>query len=94
MLASVYSYRVIVKSVSSCCVCGRQVLSNPVTYIFYVYYLLLLSARVNNGVIAISRVHNIMDSWLYGMYNWGEPERTPYLLIGSVYIRASRVHGM
>ena len=32
MLASVYSYRVMVKSVSSCCVHGRWVLSNPVTY--------------------------------------------------------------
>ena len=32
MLASVYSYRVIVKSVSSCCVHGKQVLSNPVKY--------------------------------------------------------------
>ena len=31
MLASVYSYRVMVKSVSSCCVRGRWVLSNPVT---------------------------------------------------------------
>ena len=33
MLASVYSYRVIVKSVSSCCVRGRRVLSDPVTFI-------------------------------------------------------------
>ena len=33
MLASVYSYRVMVKSISSCCVCGRWVLSNPVTYV-------------------------------------------------------------
>ena len=33
MLASVYSYRVMVKSVSTCCVRGRRVLSNPVTYI-------------------------------------------------------------
>ena len=31
MLASVYSYRVMVKSVSSCCVRGRWFLSNPVT---------------------------------------------------------------
>ena len=31
MLASVYSYRVMVKSVSSCCVRGRWVLSNPAT---------------------------------------------------------------
>ena len=33
MLASVYSQRVMVKSVSSCCVRGRRVLSNPVTYV-------------------------------------------------------------
>ena len=33
MLASVYSYRVMVKSVSSCCVRGRRVLSNPVTIV-------------------------------------------------------------
>ena len=32
MLASVYSYRVMVKSVSSCCVRGSRVLSDPVTY--------------------------------------------------------------
>ena len=32
MLASVYSYRVMVKSVSSCCVRGRWVLSDPVTF--------------------------------------------------------------
>ena len=37
MLASVYSYRVMVKSlsVSSCCVRGRRVLSNPVTYVMF-----------------------------------------------------------
>ena len=34
MLASVYSYRVMVKSVSSCCVRGSRVLSNPVTYMY------------------------------------------------------------
>ena len=34
MLASVYSYRVMVKSVSSCCVRGRWVLSDPVTFVF------------------------------------------------------------
>ena len=33
MLASVYSYCVMVKSISSCCVRGRRVLSNPVTII-------------------------------------------------------------
>ena len=33
MLASVYSYRAMVKSVSSCCVRGSRVLSNPVTYV-------------------------------------------------------------
>ena len=33
MLASVYSYCVMVKSVSSYCVHERRVLSNPVTYI-------------------------------------------------------------
>ena len=32
MLASVYSYHVMVKSVSSCCVRGRWVFSDPVTY--------------------------------------------------------------
>ena len=31
MLASVYIYRVMVKSVSSCCVCGKRILSNTVT---------------------------------------------------------------
>ena len=37
MLASVYSYPVMVKSVSSCCVRGRRVLSNPVTYMHMPY---------------------------------------------------------
>ena len=32
MLATVYSYRVMVKGVSSSCVRGRRVLSNPVTH--------------------------------------------------------------
>ena len=40
MLASVYSYHVMVKSVSSCCVHGRRVLSNPVTYDDSVFALL------------------------------------------------------
>ena len=31
MLASVYSYHVMVKSISFCCVRGRRVISNPVT---------------------------------------------------------------
>ena len=34
MLASVYSYHVMVKSISSCCVRGRRVLSYPVTIVF------------------------------------------------------------
>ena len=33
MLAGVYSYRVMKKSVSSCCVRGRRVISNPVTFV-------------------------------------------------------------
>ena len=37
MLVSVYSYRVMVKSVSSCCVRGRRVLSNPVTYVVPIF---------------------------------------------------------
>ena len=41
MLASVYSYRVTVKSVSSCCVRGRRVLSNPVTYYDVAIYIVL-----------------------------------------------------
>ena len=32
MLASVYSYHVMVKGVFCCCVCGRRVFSNPVTF--------------------------------------------------------------
>ena len=39
MLASVYSYRGMVKSVSSCCVRGRRVLSNPVTIIAMINFL-------------------------------------------------------
>ena len=41
MLASVYSYHVMVKSVSSCCVRGSRVLSNPVTYIEVMAYAVL-----------------------------------------------------
>ena len=37
MLASVYSYRVMAKSVSSFCVRGRRVLSNPVTIMQNLY---------------------------------------------------------
>ena len=33
MLASVYGYRVMVKSICCCCVRGRWLPSNPVTYI-------------------------------------------------------------
>ena len=32
MLASVYNYRVMAKSITCCCVRGRRVISNPVTY--------------------------------------------------------------
>ena len=39
MLASVHSYRVMVKSVSSCCAHGRQVLSNPVTLMYIHMYI-------------------------------------------------------
>ena len=38
MLVSVYSYCVMVKSVSCCCVFGSQVFSNPVTYVPLVSY--------------------------------------------------------
>ena len=43
MLASVYSYCVMVKSISSCCVRGRWVLSNPVTYVIRVVQLFVSS---------------------------------------------------
>ena len=33
MLASVYSYCVMVKSMTCCCVHGRWVISNPVTFV-------------------------------------------------------------
>ena len=32
LLVNVYSYRLMVKGVSCCCVCGRRLFSNPVTY--------------------------------------------------------------
>ena len=36
VLASVYSYHVIVKTVSCCYVHGRWVISNPVTYVYFI----------------------------------------------------------
>ena len=47
MLASVYSYRVMVESTSSCCVRGRWVLSSPVTYvcIFTAIYTQILNIK-------------------------------------------------
>ena len=47
MLASVYSYRVMVKSVSSCCVRGRRVLSNPVTYLIAIFNFLVQLTHAN-----------------------------------------------
>ena len=53
MLASVYSYRVMVKSVSSCCVRGRWVLSDPVTYKRKLLILLFRVFNVSRQIIAI-----------------------------------------
>ena len=53
MLASVYSYRVMVKSVSSCCVRGRRVLSNPVTYLLLVKIVLVALEQLSNLYILI-----------------------------------------
>ena len=50
MLASVYSYCVMVKSISSCCVRGRRVISNPVTYV-------LPLCDPNNGHFKYSYIH-------------------------------------
>ena len=46
MLASVYSYRVMVKSISSCCVRVRRVLLNPVTYIITTLHMVQLYCNV------------------------------------------------
>ena len=54
MLASVYSYRVMVKSVSSCCVRGSRVLSNPVTYC--VSDFLFLPAKKWSGPVRLLRL--------------------------------------
>ena len=56
MLASVYSYRVMVKSVSSCCVRGRRVLSNPVTYIIHLNEFIIIIIIVKNTVQTSRRV--------------------------------------
>ena len=38
LLVNVYSYHLMVKSVSCCCVCGSWLFSNPVTYVTGVAY--------------------------------------------------------
>ena len=50
MLVNLYSYRVMEKSVSCCCVRGRRVISNPVTYVsLYVHQQLLCFYVVDNA---------------------------------------------
>ena len=58
MLASVCSYRVMVKSVSSCCVRGRWVLSNPVTYIAFEAKVYLCYCCMLYLVIAVYQLVN------------------------------------
>ena len=73
MLASVYSYRVKVKSVSSGCVCVRRVLSNPVTYLLYIFnweankmFLLIINGRpTSNPYFKLCNnrnIHNVASS--------------------------------
>ena len=57
MLASVYNYRVMVKSISCCCVRERWFISNPVTfslkdYMDIVEFRILLLALLLNGKVA------------------------------------------
>ena len=40
LLVNVYSYRLMVKSVSCCCVCGRHLFSNPVTITGIIMYII------------------------------------------------------
>ena len=56
MLASVYSYHVMVKSVSSCCVRGRRVLSNPVTYV--ANYCLIVTTLCSWMIHMLSEMHD------------------------------------
>ena len=53
MLASVYSYHVMVKSISCCCVHGRRVTSNPVTYIAQSIMVILLELLLPICIILI-----------------------------------------
>ena len=62
MLASVYSYRVMVKSISSCCVHGRRVLSNPVTYIYIYIYMCLKLVGYILLELEISLLQIVIDS--------------------------------
>ena len=65
MLASVYSYRVMVKSVSSCCVRGSWVFSNPVTI------WVLKSAGVINPQNGITNnASESMNAVLHRLQNW------------------------
>ena len=63
MLGSVYSYCVMVKGVSCCCVHGRRLFSNPITYISYLYY--------TKEVIIVMQSSNVwyMNLWSFGGLN-------------------------
>ena len=60
MLASVYSYRVMVKSASFCCVRGRRVLSNPVTY--------FLNYNISNILVPITVQVSTISTGYHGRY--------------------------
>ena len=70
MLASVYSYRVMVKSVSSCCVCGRWVLSNPVTYAYVTNIIYNYTCLTGPSALKVTTTRNKGD--LSVVVQWDE----------------------
>ena len=71
MLASVYSYRVMVKSVSCCCVRGRWVLSNPVTYMLFKNTKSTKELKETKEYRAVLNLNNIVcvATWPLVMYS-------------------------
>ena len=60
-MVKVHIYRLMVKSASCCCVCGRWLFSNPATNIFTVVYEVLATANQNKSQITCYAVNG---DWL------------------------------
>ena len=62
LLVNVYSYRLMVKSVSCCCVRGRRLFSNPVTFMnLQTSYLQSNLSKNLQAVLIYPRIYNVMN---------------------------------